>query len=466
MSNKTNESRRAFMIKVGAAGVAASLGTQAIAATQRNDRPNIVFILADDMGFADLSCYGRRDYKTPNLDRLASQGMLFTRGYANSAVCSATRTALVTGRYQDRFEIGLEEPVKEGTDIGLPAGTPTMPGQLKRLGYETFLVGKWHLGSIPKYSPLKFGYDHFFGFQGGATDYFAHRFNPAEPASPSTGMFADDKPIERDGYMTDLLGDETVRIIRGASDKPFMISLHFNAPHWPWEGPDDIARSRTMKDIKDFSGGSLETYGKIVQRLDENVGKVLRALDETGAAKNTIVVFTSDNGGERFSDVWPLTGRKGELLEGGLRVPLLVRWPDRIKAGSRSSQMVMSMDWLPTLLAAAGGVPDPSSRPDGDNVLPVMLGAAPQYDRELFWRYKANQQAAVIRGNWKLLFLAGKEYLFDLAADEHERANVKDLHPEIFKSLRHDFDHWNRQMLPYPIASFSESARGMQPDRY
>jgi arylsulfatase A-like enzyme len=454
------------MLQMGAAGVAASFGMNALASSRESQRPNIVFILADDMGFADLSCYGRRDYVTPNLDRLASQGMLFTRAYANSAVCSATRTALVTGRYQDRFEIGLEEPVREGTDIGLPAGTPTLPGRLKQLGYETFLVGKWHVGAIPKYSPLKYGYDHFFGFQGGATDYFAHRFDPADPASPSTGMFADDQPIERNGYMTDLLGNEAVRIVRAASSKPFMISLHFNAPHWPWEGPDDEARSKHMKDIRDFSGGSLETYGKMVRRLDENVGNVLKALDETGQANNTIVVFTSDNGGERYSDVWPLTGRKGELLEGGLRVPLIARWPGHIKAGSRSDQVIVSMDWMPTLLAAAGSSPDAAVPADGQNLLPVILGDAPSHERELFWRYKANQQAAVLRGNWKLLMLAGNEYLFNLADDEHERANVKTLHPEIYAALRNDFDQWNREMLPYPIGSFSENARGMQPDRY
>lgn len=466
MTSSQIKGRRAFMMKIGAIGAAATLGSRAMSATSPRRTPNIVFILADDMGFADLSCYGQRDYTTPNLDRLAAEGMLFTRAYANSAVCSATRTALVTGRYQDRFEIGLEEPLGEGKDIGLPPDTPTMPGELRRLGYETSLVGKWHVGSIPKYSPLKYGYDHFYGFQGGATDYFAHRFHPTEPASPKTGMFDDDHPIEREGYMTDLLGDEAVRIIRESRDKPFMISLHFNAPHWPWEGPDDAARSATMKDLHDFSGGSLATYGKMVKSLDDNVGKVMQALNDAGKANDTIVIFTSDNGGERFADVWPLTGRKGELLEGGLRVPLIMRWPNTIAPGSRSAQVVASMDWMPTLLAAAGATPSTSMQLDGDNVLPVILNRKPIYERELFWRYKANNQAAVLRGNWKLLMLAGKSYLFDLSVDQHERANVKELHPEIFSMLQRDFDTWNRTMLPYPIGSFSENAKGMQPDRY
>src|SRR5512142_2275286 len=317
-------------------------------------RPNILFILADDLGYADLSCYGRRDYTTPNIDRLASGGVKFVQAYANSAVCSASRTALITGRYQYRLPVGLEEPIarEQNRDPGLPPEHPTLPSLLKKAGYRTHLVGKWHLGRLPKYGPLKSGYDHFWGFRGGGLDYFSHKSGPAN--TDTADLWEDDVKIERAGYLTDLLGDRAVSVIESGakSRQPFLLSLHFNAPHWPWEGPGDEAESKRVRALMDFDGGTLQTYARMVERMDFQVGRVLKALDSGGIARQTIVVFTSDNGGERFSDTWPFTGRKTDLLEGGLRVPALVCWPECIPAGRTSEQAMITMDWFPTLLEA------------------------------------------------------------------------------------------------------------------
>ena len=415
-------------------------------------KPNIVFILADDLGYADVSSYGQRDYATPNIDRLAIEGLMFMQGYANSSVCSATRTALATGRYQYRLEVGLEEPINASTpkNIGLPPSHPTLPSLLKKAGYGTTLVGKWHLGFLPDFSPLKSGYDHFFGIFGGAADYFNHGADHARTGAESYQLHEQEVPVERHGYMTNLLGDRAVQTVEGyaKSKEPFLMSLHFTAPHWPWEGPDDEAESKRIRNIFHRDGGTQKTYGTMVQSLDVNIGRVLQALDAAGIANNTIVVFTSDNGGERFSKTWPFTGMKQELLEGGLRIPSIVRWPGRIAARSVSEQVMITMDWVPTLLAAAGTSPDAAYPSDGEDLGPIMTGRAASHPRKLYWRYKAGSQRAVRDGDWKYLRIAGNEFLFDVIKDPRERANLKDRDKEVFDRLKSDWEAWNDTMLP------------------
>jgi arylsulfatase A-like enzyme len=256
-------------------------------------------------------------------------------------------------------------------------------------------------------------------------------------------------PIERHGYMTNLLGDRAVQTIEGyaRSKEPFLLSLNFTAPHWPWEGPDDEAESKRIRSIIHRDGGSQKTYAAMVQSLDANVGRVLQALDASGLASNTIVIFTSDNGGERFANVWPFSGMKQELLEGGLRIPVIARWPGRVAAGSVSDQVMITMDWMPTLLAAAGAAPDPAYPSDGENIGPVMTGRAAPHPRKLYWRYKAGSQRAMRDGNWKYLQIAGNEFLFDLAQDPRERANLKDREKDVFEQMKRDWEAWNGTML-------------------
>jgi arylsulfatase A-like enzyme len=461
--------RRRFVQATAAGSLAlAGFGRSSLA---QGTKPNIVFILADDLGYADVSCYGRRDYTTPNVDRLAIEGLKFMQAYSNSANCTPTRVGLHTGRYQMRLEVGLEEPLNTlpspvGTPkgIGLPPSHPTLESLLKKAGYGTSLVGKWHLGYLPDYSPLKSGYDRFFGIFGAFTDYFNHGSKSPVP------LYEQEVPVDRIGYMTNLLGDRAVETIEGyaKSKEPFLLSLHFTAPHWPWEGPDDEAESKRIAGrLFHRDGGSMKTYAAMVQSLDANIGRVLQALDARGLTNNTIVIFTSDNGGERFSDTWPFSGMKGELLEGGLRIPAIARWPGHIPAGAVSEQVMISMDWLPTLLAAAATAPDLAYPPDGENLVPILTGRAPPHPRKLYWRFRAGGQRAHRDGDWKYLRLAGNEFLFDVVKDPRERANLKDRHKDVFERLKSDWVAWSNTMLPERPRPANYSQPGnVLPDHY
>jgi len=421
--------------------------------------PNIVFILADDLGFADVSCYGRPDLSTPNIDHIAAQGVRFLQAYANSAVCTATRTALITGRYQYRLRLGLEEPLAGNPDVGLPPEHPTLPSLLKKAGYSSTLVGKWHLGAFPKFGPLKSGYDHFYGFRGGAVDYFSHSEGGKDD------LWDDDVPLHRAGYLTELLGNRGVDVVNGyaKSGQPFMLSLHFNAPHWPWEAPGDEAESeRLMRQpgsrvLADFDGGSQKTYQRMIEEMDKQIGRVLKALHANGLTENTIVIFTSDNGGERFADTWPFTGKKTELLEGGLRIPAVITWPARIPRGQKTEQVSISMDWVPTLLAAAGALPDPAYPLDGMNLLPILTQNGSPVSRKLFWRYKANAQRAARDGDYKFLKILDNTFLFNVVEDPLERANLKERQRNVYQRLSREWFEWNRSMLPEIKESFTHS---------
>jgi arylsulfatase A-like enzyme len=450
LNTSSKTTRREALAATIATPLALLSTTKARAATA--PPPNILFILADDFGYADLSCYGRPDYKTPNIDRLAAEGMKFQQAYANSAVCTSSRVALITGRYQYRLPIGLEEPLA-GRNVGLPPEHPTLPSLLRKAGYGTSLIGKWHLGNLPNYGPLKSGYDHFWGFRSGGLDYFTHKSGGAQ--TDTDDLWDGDVKIHQNGYLTELLADQTIKTI-GASvkaKKPFFISLHFNAPHWPWEGPEDEALARTLTNLGSFDQGTIKIYARMVTAMDQQVGRILKALDTAGAARNTIVIFTSDNGGERFSDTWPFTGKKTELLEGGLRIPALVRWPGHIRPNTTTGQVAMGMDWMPTLLAAAGTQPDPAFPPDGVNLLPVLEGS-PATARRVYWRYRLNAQEAIRDGDMKYLKINDNTFLFNVVDDPLERANLKDRQPDVYKRLVQSYNEWQANMLPIdPAAS-------------
>jgi arylsulfatase A-like enzyme len=414
-------------------------------------QPNFLFIMADDLGYADLSCYGRIEYKTPVLDKLASEGMQFMHGYANSAVCSATRIGLITGRYQYRLRAGLEEPLG-GTELGLDPEHPTIPSLLKQQGYHTALIGKWHMGALPKFGPLQSGYDEFWGNRGGGVDYYTHKIGEHDVWE------GDDPAVDDIGYYTDLLGDRSVEYLeqRAAEDKPWLLSLHFTAPHWPWEGKDAVGKAESDRidqlaqtgelNILHYDGGNMATYANMVEQLDANIGRVLEKLVELGMDKNTVVVFTSDNGGERFSFNWPFHGQKTELLEGGIRVPWLVKWPGLTAAGSKSDVPILSMDMLPTFLAAAGGAPDPEYPTDGLDIRPALEGGTLP-DRDLFWRFHHKDQKAVRSGVHKYLSINGNEFLFNIVEDPQERANLKNREPEIFAELKQAYIDWDAPMM-------------------
>jgi arylsulfatase A-like enzyme len=362
-------------------------------------------------------------------------------------VCSATRFALITGRYQYRLRGGLEEPIAGASDtIGLPPSHPTLPSLLKKQGYGTALIGKWHLGYLPTFGPLKSGYDSFFGNYGGAIDYFTHK--PGVGPQVKEDLYEGEVPVQQIGYYTDLLGARAVDFVNGSRAASRSCCRCTTRRRTGRGKGRDEAMSRDIDNIFHYDGGDLATYGRMVESLDASIGRVLQALEQKGLAENTIVIFTSDNGGERFSKTWPLTGQKTELLEGGIRVPAIVRWPAKVKAGQVSEQVAISMDWLPTLLAAAGGAPDPAYPADGENLLPVLLGQSQNNERTLLWRYKANAQRAIRSGNWKYLKIGKNEFLFDVVKDQRERANLAKRHPEVFAQLKAQWEAWNQDMLP------------------
>jgi arylsulfatase A-like enzyme len=438
--------RRSVLRSAALGTIALASGVRGAFAQSISKPPNIVFILADDLGYADVACYGRPDLNTPNIDRIAATGVRFLQAYSNSAVCSATRTALITGRYQYRLPLGLEEPLTV-RDVGLPPEHPTLPSLLRKAGYSTTLVGKWHLGALPKFGPLQSGYDHFYGFRGGAVDYYTH----TDP-DQKDDLWDDDVQIQQVGYLTDLLGSRAVDVIEKdtKSGRPFFLSLHFNAPHWPWEAPGDQAESERLrgKRLFHFDGGTQKTYERMVEQMDLQIGRVLRTLDAHGVAENTIIIFTSDNGGERFSNTWPFSGKKSELLEGGVRIPALVSWPARIPRGRTTDQVAISMDWMPTLLAAAGVASDPAFAPDGIDLLPVLTQPATPIPRKLFWRYKANAQRSARDGDYKYLQILDNTFLFNVVDDPMERANLKVRQKDIYDRLVAEWLEWNATMLP------------------
>ena len=433
-------------------------------------KPNILYIMADDLGYADLSCYGRRDYETPVLDGLARDGMMFMHAYANSAVCTATRVGLITGRYQYRLPVGLHEPLGAG-DVGLPPEHPTIASLLRQAGYRTTLIGKWHLGSLPDYGPLKSGYDEFWGLYGGGVDYFRHGFGGR------SDLWDGETRVEEAGYVTDLLAERTIETLgkRKADGRPFFISLHFTAPHWPWESNDAEGRAESERiarspsegggGILHYDGGSLATYAKMMKSLDDNIGRVLAKLRENGMDRDTIVIFTSDNGGERFSDTWPFTGKKTELLEGGIRIPAIVRWPAVVQAGSQSLVPIISMDWLPTFLSAGGGRQNPAFPSDGVDIRSALAGGTLP-ERSLFWRYGNKQQRAHRRGNYKYLKINDNEFLFDVVADPLERANLKDRQPGRFAALKAAWEQWDAGMLHDPTAPSAGNGPAFWPDHF
>ena len=414
--------------------------------------PNVVCIVADDQGHADLGCTGARDDASPALDALARDGLLFTDAYANSPVCSPTRFALMTGRYQYRYRGGAEEPIgsraRGDASLGLPPACPTVPALLRAAGYDTALVGKWHLGYPPQFGPLSSGYGTFFGTMGGGIDYFSHRDRRGVH-----DLYEGHAPTAATGYATDLFTARAVDFVERskASARPFLLSVHYTAPHWPWEAREDEAESRRIGDaIYHHDGGSLATYRAMVRQMDEGIGAIVDALARAGRASDTLVLFTSDNGGERWSDTWPFVGGKMDLLEGGIRVPLIARWPGVIAPGGTSSALAMTMDLAATMLACAGVHAAPAAPLDGIDLSSAFRAPAAAPPRELFWRMKHRGQRAVRSGTWKYLLQDGHEFLFDLARDPRERANLATRAPSVLAALRERYDAWAATMPPVP----------------
>lgn len=439
--------------------------TVALATLSRaGEPPNIVFILVDDMGYADLGAMGATDIRTPNIDRLATEGVKMTDFYANAPVCSPTRCGFITGRWQQRvgFEWALgytaeQEKLVDGvwthpTDmhsaIGLPASTPGIAKMLREAGYATGAFGKWHLGYADEYNPLHHGFDEYFGELLGHADYYRHVYYDGTYALRD-GL----EVTKQEGYLTDLINQRAAAFIhrQAAEKKPFFCyvpHLAVHAPFQPPARPDPKVRKETM------TNGSREDYAAMLERVDAGVGMILGELEQAGVAENTLVVLSSDNGGERWSDNRPLFHHKATLWEGGIRVPCLLRWPARLPKGKVSGQMGITMDLSATFAAVAGAAPVPGHRFDGLNLIPLLTGEVPETsDRSFFWRIqRANRKMRAVRhGQWKYLDDGGTmDLLFDLKNDISERENLNFQHPEIVSDLKKRLADWEQEMEREP----------------
>lgn len=422
-----------------------------------SSRPNVVLILMDDLGYGDIGSHGVKDANTPNLDRLAREGVRLTDAYANGANCSPTRAGLITGQYQQRH--GIEWPlgsVPGDSARGLRVTGASLPALLKANGYATGLIGKWHLGFKPEFGPNAHGFDEFFGFLSGAVGYYTHRRDDGTP-----DLYENTTPVDVPAYLTDEISGRAVSFVDRHSNHPFFLEVAYNAVHWPFDAPDMPGAARHHAPPPPESSGTPRLYQgptlgapatradyvRMLERADAGVGQVLAALDRRGLTRNTLVIFTNDNGGEWLSRNAPLSNRKSTLWEGGIRVPMILRWPGHLPANVSSAQVAITMDLTASILAITRTEIPPKSKLDGIDLLPTLSGRSPLVERQLFWRIRRPyEQRATRSGRWKLLQDGRNFYLFDVFEDPGERHDLTAAHPELVRKLNAALDRWEEEV--------------------
>jgi arylsulfatase A-like enzyme len=424
-----------------------------VSGESNRNKPNLIIILADDLGYADLGLHGSKQIPTPNIDRLGREGIIFKSAYVTSPVCAPSRAGLITGKNQLRFGFNNNfGPDQSGFDPefkGLPVDEITLADKLGELGYTTGLTGKWHLGEKPKFHPLKKGFDEFWGFLGGGHDYYEARTDGEDLVSPIHCNYKTPVPLT---YMTDDIGNESVDFIQRHKNEPFFLFASFNAPHSPMQALDeDLQRFSQIKD------DLRRTYCAMVYRLDINVGKILNTLEEEGLEQNTFVIFLSDNGGpanliSNGSVNAPLRGQKTTLLEGGIRVPFIAKWPEILPSGKiiNQDEIVSSLDIFPTFIDAAGGSVTKEDDLDGMSLLPYLKDASLKIPTRSFkWGYTVSM--AFRDGDWKLIRLPDRlPMLFDLSKDISEQNNVALQNLERTKNMLKELGTWDIR-LPQPL---------------
>jgi arylsulfatase A-like enzyme len=435
--------RREFLelAGAGAAGLLLSQAWPLGVFAAKGRRPNVLLILADDLGYGELGCQGCRDIPTPNIDAIASGGVRFTDGYVSAPLCSPTRAGLMTGRYQQRFghEFNPGGQARAVENFGLPLAQRTLAEWLKREGYVTGLVGKWHLGFKAEYVPTKRGFDEFFGFLGGA-----HAYLPSGRGAGG-GLLRGTERVAEKEYLTDAFTREAVAFIDRHQAEPFFLYLAYNAVHAPMQGSAE--REGRFADIAD---PARRTFATMLAPLDDGVGAVLGRLKEVGLERDTLVIFLSDNGGPTATTTSrndPLRGYKAQVLEGGIRVPFLMRWPGKVPAGKVYSHPAISLDVVPTVLAGAGVKVGREAKLDGVDLLPYVAGSRSQQPhKELFWRMGAQRAARV--GEWKLVRLAaGAPALYNLKADIGEKEDLALRMPKKVGELEEAYARWDKENI-------------------
>ena len=439
---------------MAAQGVGLFAGNAPAGAAPTRVRPNIVVILADDLGYGDLGCYGHPANKTPHLDRLAEEGLKFSDFHANGPMCSPTRAALLTGKYQHRFGRPFESALSEkAPHIGLPMAVATIPRVLKQAGYATGMYGKWHLGCRAPHLPNRFGFDDFRGLLTGDGDHISHI------SRSGAEDWYHNKQIEMEtGYSAELVTKHSVDFMRRNRDKPFFLYVAHLVIHFPWQAPGEAAHRARGNDYEGPEKLGPHPQGEVgpvvramVEAVDRSVGEIMATLRELGLDQNTLVFFTSDNGGYvaydgRFqgelSSNGPCRGQKGQVWEGGHREPAIAWWPGRITPDTVTHETAMTMDLLPTFAELAGmAAPDGM---DGVSLAPLLFDDRPLAERDLFWRMRANWAAR--RGPWKLVCVDGERRLFNLAEDIGETNDLSAAHPAVVEELQASYDAWQRDV--------------------
>jgi len=406
-------------------------------------KPNIVLILADDLGYAGVGVQGCADIPTPSIDSIAGNGVKFTHGYVSAPLCSPTRAGLMTGRYQQRFghETNPGPVIQAQPYLGLSLDELTIAERLKKLGYVTGMFGKWHLGFQPQFHPTKRGFDEFYGFLGGG-----HSYMPGSRRMNDGSIQRGTQPVEEKEYLTDALAREALSFIDRHKNEPFFVYLPFNAVHAPME-----AGQKYLDRFNDIKDGLRRTHAAMLSAMDDAIGVVLNKLRELNLEEKTLVIFLSDNGGptaQTTSSNAPLRGFKGQALEGGIRVPFMMQWKGRLPAGKVDDRPVISLDIHPTVVAAAGASIDPAWRLDGVDLVPFLNGAGAGAPHEtLYWRMFANQRA-VRHNNLKLVWSGPAEQggLYDAVNDPGESRNLAKDRPEDVRKLQALYDAWSAQL--------------------
>ena len=409
----------------------------------QQNKPNIIFIMADDLGYGDIGCYGNRFIETPEIDKLAANGLAFMDYHSNGPVCTPTRAALMTGNYQQRA--GLEGVIYADLnkrEHGISSSQITIAEYLKTAGYATGIFGKWHLGYKPDFNPTLHGFDEFYGYVSGNVDYISHR--------DGIGLYDwwhNKDTCYDQGYVTDLITDYALKFMEKNKTNPFFVYLPHEAPHFPYQGRSD--KADRLPGVKFEGLGSrvdkTNAYKEMVEIMDENIGRVVQKLKELKIEDNSIVIFCSDNGATKEGDNGMLRGFKGSLWEGGHRVPALVWYPQKIKSGRKTNATVLGMDWLPTLLSVAGI--DTQDEFDGIDISPVLFSQNNLEERPVFWRYRS--QSVVRKDNWKYLVDGENEFLFNLEDDIQEQNNLVLSKPSKAQELKTLLESWENEMNDY-----------------
>ncbi|GAL64798.1 sulfatase-like hydrolase/transferase [Algibacter amylolyticus] len=408
------------------------------------DKPNIIVILTDDQGWADVGFNGSTDIPTQNLDRLASQGVVFTNGYVSHPYCSPSRAGLLTGRYQARFGHDCNMPYHQENDatVGTPLSEKMMSEALKEQGYRTSAIGKWHLGDHPDLYPPNQGFDHWFGFPGGGMNYWGKSKNDIQTIYRN-GKVVPENELK---YLTDDFTDEAIKYISKKDDKPFFMYLAYNAPHSP-----DQATREYLEKTKHIEYAGRSIYAAMVNAVDNNVGRIDSTLVANNIKDNTIIVFLSDNGGRiEHADNRPYRGHKGMLFEGGIKVPFFMTWPKKIKENQHYQNIVSSLDLFPTFLNAAGAKARKEKQLDGVDLLPYITNKVKSAPHdELFWRSSGNFEYAVRKGDYKLYKSAykNKTLLFNLKKDSLERYDISDGNSKIIANLEAAYKKWDAKNI-------------------